>query len=317
MQPEIMKRIGLLIVFSLAAFLSVAAQDASTPAPTPKTISGGILNKKAISLPKAEYPDAARQAKAFGEVKVQILTDESGKVISAKAVDGSENIALRQAAESAALKATFQPTLLSGVPVKVSGSIVYNFVPAGGREEQLKMIALGAFFGTMRAFVNDLNTFRSIFDGDRMLIEIREDLPEIATEIDAFSSIEKLSPMKRTELIDKTRELIVAKLTDDDKWQFAVGTEMSNIWGSFVAIVPSSPNKEPDLSRLDISMLNGGFSKLDELMKNAPKGFPGDIRMKFKELIAAGRKTSYSSDDTVLIFDKLDALMTTISPEQK
>jgi hypothetical protein len=66
-----MKRIGFLFVFSFAAFLSVAAQV--EVAPKPKTVSGGILNKRAVSLPKAEYPDAARQANAFGEVKVQIL----------------------------------------------------------------------------------------------------------------------------------------------------------------------------------------------------------------------------------------------------
>lgn len=317
MHPEIMKRIGLVFVFSLAAFLSASAQDVPTPAPTPKTISGGILNRKAISLPKAEYPDAARQAKAFGEVKVQILTDESGKVISANAVDGSENIALRQSAESAALKATFQPTLLSGVPVKVSGVIIYSFAPAGGREEQLKMMALGTFFGTMRAFVNDLNTFRSMFEGDRMLIEIREDLPEMATEIDAFSSLEKLSPAKRIELIDKTRSAISAKLSNDDRWQFAVGTELSNIMGVFVAVLPSSDDKEPDLSRLDVSALNGTFSKLTQLMQAAPKDFPRDIASAFNELTALGNKTSYSHGDAEAIFKKMDALISTISPEQE
>ena len=34
---------------------------------------------------------------------------------------------LRQAAVSAALKARFEPVLLSGLPVKFSGTLIYNF----------------------------------------------------------------------------------------------------------------------------------------------------------------------------------------------
>ncbi|MCA1623063.1 MAG: hypothetical protein LC768_14495 [Acidobacteria bacterium] len=36
---------------------------------------------------------------------------------------------LRQAAEAAARQAKFSPTLLGGKAVKISGVIVYNFVP--------------------------------------------------------------------------------------------------------------------------------------------------------------------------------------------
>lgn len=90
-----------------------------------KTISGGVLNGKAISLPKPEYPAAAKAARAEGTVVVEITIDETGKVISAKAVNGHP--LLQASAVAAARKAVFTPTKLSGQPVKVTGVVNYNF----------------------------------------------------------------------------------------------------------------------------------------------------------------------------------------------
>ncbi|MGI9055842.1 MAG: energy transducer TonB [Pyrinomonadaceae bacterium] len=90
-----------------------------------KTISGGVVNGKAVDLPKPAYPAAARAVRASGAVNVQVLIDESGSVISANAVSGHP--LLRASAVSAARNAKFKPTLLSGKAVKVSGVIVYNF----------------------------------------------------------------------------------------------------------------------------------------------------------------------------------------------
>jgi protein TonB len=95
------------------------------PKPILKPVSGGVLNGKAVNLPKPVYPPAARAARASGVVTVEVVIDESGKVISAKAVDG--NAFLRQAAVQAAQGARFSPTFLSGQPVKVSGQITYTF----------------------------------------------------------------------------------------------------------------------------------------------------------------------------------------------
>ena len=98
------------------------------PKPTPRAapISGGVLNGKAISLPKPGYPPIARAAHASGTVVVQVLIDENGNVVSASAVSGHP--LLIQAAVSAARSAKFSPTKLSGQPVKVTGVIQYNFV---------------------------------------------------------------------------------------------------------------------------------------------------------------------------------------------
>jgi protein TonB len=84
------------------------------------------LNGKAISLPKPTYPAIARSARAAGTVVVQVTIDETGKVISARAVSGHP--LLQAAAVQAAYGARFSPTQLSGQPVKVTGTISYNFV---------------------------------------------------------------------------------------------------------------------------------------------------------------------------------------------
>jgi protein TonB len=97
------------------------------PAPRPilKPVSGGVLNGTAISLPQPAYPEAAKRTRTAGLVSVEVVLDESGKVISATALSGPS--LLREAAVQAAMRAKFSPTKLSGQPVKVSGTINYKF----------------------------------------------------------------------------------------------------------------------------------------------------------------------------------------------
>jgi TonB family protein len=93
----------------------------------PIPINGGNINGKAKLLAKPAYPLEARRERAAGSVNVQIVVDEQGKVKSAQAVDGSP--LLQFAARAAACESKFAPIQLSGVPVKVSGTLTYNFVP--------------------------------------------------------------------------------------------------------------------------------------------------------------------------------------------
>ncbi len=90
-----------------------------------KTVSGGVLNGKAISLPKPAYPPIAKQAQASGTVAVQVLVDEKGNVVSARAVSGHP--LLKAAAVTAARGAKFSPTKVNGKRVKVSGVLRYEF----------------------------------------------------------------------------------------------------------------------------------------------------------------------------------------------
>jgi TonB family protein len=105
----------------------VVSDNAPPPAPRPllKPVSGGVLNGSAISLPSPSYPDTARRMRQAGLVQVEVVVDENGKVISARAMSGPPS--LRDVAVQAAYRARFSPTKLSGQPVKVTGQINYNF----------------------------------------------------------------------------------------------------------------------------------------------------------------------------------------------
>ena len=95
--------------------------------PQDESFGPKILNGMAISLPKPEYPREARDRNLSGTVVVKIWVDETGKVISAKDMCGGPPY-LRESCVASALKARFTPTKLSGMPIKVSGVIQYNFV---------------------------------------------------------------------------------------------------------------------------------------------------------------------------------------------
>ena len=140
------------IVLSLAALLLLAFVTFVPAQETPKIIKGGILNGKAISLPKPAYPEEAKAAKLEGMARIKVVIDEDGTVESAEPLyesirttkthsDGtkeeievaSADPILVEAARSAALQAKFSPTRLSGNPVKVEGVITYNFVAADSK----------------------------------------------------------------------------------------------------------------------------------------------------------------------------------------
>ena len=114
---------------SLSTGGPVVKSDGDLPPPTRKApvrpISGGVLNGRAVSLPAPAYPEAARRMQAAGTVAVEVVIDVNGRVISAKASSGPST--LRDAAERAAMQARFTPALLSGQPVKITGTINYTF----------------------------------------------------------------------------------------------------------------------------------------------------------------------------------------------
>ena len=140
----------------LTLAMAIFAVSAITAfAQVPSEIKGGILNGKAVSLPKPEYPEAAKAAGLEGVVYVNVVIDEEGNVVSAvvddqprkvtKVTKDGDSIAeeqpvadilLRDAALRAAWNAKFSPTLLNKMPVRVSGTIVYNFVAPRGEEAQ-------------------------------------------------------------------------------------------------------------------------------------------------------------------------------------
>ena len=86
-----------------------------------------ILNGRALTIAKPEYPQGARERKLSGTVVVEVEIDEKGKVISAKDMCQGPPY-LSESSVKAALQSKFSPTLLAGVPVKTKGVLRFNFV---------------------------------------------------------------------------------------------------------------------------------------------------------------------------------------------
>ncbi|HEV3468699.1 MAG TPA: hypothetical protein VG148_05220 [Pyrinomonadaceae bacterium] len=91
-------------------------------------VTTGVLNGLALSMPEPPDPRGAGEGRAGGEVRVRVVIDERGGVISARPLTGRGP--LRAAAAAAARRATFPVTRLHCEPVKVVGVLVYEF--AGG-----------------------------------------------------------------------------------------------------------------------------------------------------------------------------------------
>jgi TonB family protein len=102
-----------------------SASPRNTPTPVDRPVNGGVLNGRAISLPVPTYPTFAKQVGADGQVTVQVLVDERGNVISAKAISGHP--LLRAAAEAAARQSRISPARIGEQNVRTSGYLLYNF----------------------------------------------------------------------------------------------------------------------------------------------------------------------------------------------
>ena len=82
---------------------------------------------RALSLPKPAYPAKARAARASGAVPVRVVINEAGTVAWAGAIGGHP--LLQNAARESGCAAKFEPTTVDGRPVRVTGIVLYNFVP--------------------------------------------------------------------------------------------------------------------------------------------------------------------------------------------
>jgi len=93
--------------------------------PTVERVSGGVLAGKATHKINPAYPAMASAAGVEGAVVVEVRIDHQGRVATARAISGHP--LLRDAAVDAARQWTFKPTVLSGHPVDVIGTITFNF----------------------------------------------------------------------------------------------------------------------------------------------------------------------------------------------
>ena len=304
-----MKNLLLLAIF---VFASTAAAQTEKPKQLPKTISAGVVNGKAISLPKPVYPDDARRLRIAGVVAVKVVIDENGMVVSAEAVSGPENASLRQAAEAAAMQAKFSPTLLSGQPVKVSGVITYNFV-GKTNEEILRIMGIATVLTIGRELASDLDKFKIIFDEPDMFKDAPAEFPEFAKVFSDLAGLEKMPNDKRTEALNGSLFSIRAKLNESDKWQFEVGQNFGELMGQLM-LTMNYGGGASEFAKLDESALKLKLNKIKQLLLSAPPDFPADVMEKFKDLTSLAARDNLVSPKNMAEFaQKLIALFETIS----
>ena len=89
----------------------------------PSEAARGVINGRAVVLPKPEYSDELKTLCASGEVKLEVHVSESGSVLEAVDISGDE--LLHEPSIAAVKEARFQP--LHGKPVPYDGIVVYNF----------------------------------------------------------------------------------------------------------------------------------------------------------------------------------------------
>lgn len=87
----------------------------------------GSLIEQATQRVNPSYPVFAKTAHVTGIVRVDLVIDEKGSVVSAQSSTGPSM--LRQAAIDASKRWKFRPAIRDGKPVSVSGFLNFNFTP--------------------------------------------------------------------------------------------------------------------------------------------------------------------------------------------
>jgi protein TonB len=88
-------------------------------------IEVGSLVPFATNKPQPVYPAAARQVRAAGVVRVEVVIDEDGQVAAVQNTVG--HTMLQAAARDAIMKWRFRPFKRDGQPVRATGFVNFNF----------------------------------------------------------------------------------------------------------------------------------------------------------------------------------------------
>jgi TonB family protein len=174
---------------SLCAVAPALGQVNSQTEP-PKIIrkSGGVFQSSAISRVEPTYPPLAKAAQVSGAVVVEVTVDEQGDVVAARAISGHP--LLKDAAIAAARGWKFSPTQLSGVPVKVIGTITFNFnlgnKPPNSVDESTK---------TDKPVVDDIEEARKALNANAYSAEAHFKLADAYADEDLYK--EAIEPYQR------------------------------------------------------------------------------------------------------------------------
>ncbi|HEV7889848.1 MAG TPA: energy transducer TonB [Pyrinomonadaceae bacterium] len=88
-------------------------------------VAVGSLAQKAKQKISPTYPSIARAARVTGVVTVYLVVNEKGEVENVQKLEGP--LQLQQAAADAARRWRFNPTVIDGQPVRVTGYLSFNF----------------------------------------------------------------------------------------------------------------------------------------------------------------------------------------------
>ena len=288
---------------------------AQTKNPPPKSVSAGIVNGKATSLPKPEYPAAAKAVRAGGGVNVEVTIDENGDVISARAVSGHP--LLQQAAAAAARQAKFKPTLLAGQPVKVTGVIVYNFVAppsspassAGNKSEESEELV---FYTGLSMFLTALKDIEPDEEANSILREMASGFPaEFAAEREQLNRLSNAKRSEQPRIIDEFTASFGRRLSGTELWLFDFGKH----WGSALGqAYKLSGGQMPGDKVKFIDSIN----KMTALLNSAPKDIPAEILEKIRKIALDNDENDMVSPEFINDFFKASfEFIEFIAPEEK
>jgi TonB family protein len=118
-----------------AGLLTSAGRISNPPTPPPSALAPAapapvapprvVRDPKLISSVRPEYPAAARQSNIQGSVTITASIDESGKVVSARALNGP--LLLRQAAENSVRLWKYSPGTVDGKPASSQVTVNVEF----------------------------------------------------------------------------------------------------------------------------------------------------------------------------------------------
>ena len=118
-------------LLALTAFLAVLAfpMAGSAWAAGPMRVGGDVKPPEVMYKEPLEYPESARIAKAEGDVILELIIDEKGRVKNPTVWKSSGYPDLDKSAQDAIAQWIFQPATLEGKPVAVYFTITIRFKP--------------------------------------------------------------------------------------------------------------------------------------------------------------------------------------------
>lgn len=270
-----------LIFFSFAGIVLAQEKEDTTP---PKRISGGVVNGKAVSLPKPEYPLEARKAGVYGSVNVQIVIDRAGNVISAEAVSGHP--LLQEVSVEAAKQSKFQPTLLEGSAVEVSGVIVYNFQNSSVKEEIDNSTESTSNDFQEKSEPMGFALFSKLYD-ERFIIE---DISKIDEPFDEMSNKYFNAPKftgkfsekakdEQTKIIESYKNFYIQNFDSSARWQIQTGEILGDLFKN--VIVSMKQTGSPFINETD---LRRHLTNINNQMLRVPKNFPEPLSKSLTKL---------------------------------